>query len=152
MVSIDEAVIGLSNCNKRQGTAMLGNRARAEGFTPRDGTKLSLILAIDVRTGAVAHMLWAGTMSKVECFAFERFLLMPALAGTGPRQTLKDNHSAHHQPAVDQLYLAAGHPLPLFGPVQTPQFAPVEWAIGACPLLPLTPALSDDPGTTRPVA
>jgi len=130
MVSLDEAVIGLSNSNKRLGTAMRGQRARAEGWTPRDGTKLSLILAIDVRTGAVAHMLWAGTMSSAEYFAFERFILIPSIAGTGPRQVLKDNLGAHHQPAVDQLYLAAGHPLPLFGPVQTPQFAPVEWAMG----------------------
>ena len=52
--------------------------------------------------------------------------LLPALAGTGPRVVLADNHSAHNTAAVQALFNANGH-LFFNRSIHSPDFAPAEW-------------------------
>ena len=123
MYSLDEALFGLSACDRHYGWGASGRRARQMGWTTRCGKKWSVIIVVDIRVGVVTFFRWEGTMSAQEFFCFVRFCLIPALAGTGPRQGLYDNHSAHHATAlaVDALCRQAGHPIPQYGPVHTPQ-------------------------------
>ena len=52
--------------------------------------------------------------------------LLPAIAGTGPRVILADNHTAHHSSVLEELFLMNGHLL-VHGPIHSPGFAPAEW-------------------------
>lgn len=95
---------------------------------PREGVKLTLLLAVDPNRGHVAHWVFPGNVTREAYVVFLNAVLFPALqaqSGAVRRYIMADNLSVHTGPEVEAEFAAAGH-VPLMRPVHSPDFGPVE--------------------------
>lgn len=98
------------------------------GQDPREGVKLTLLLAVDSNRGHVAHWVFPGNVDRNIYMVFLHAVLFPALqaqSGGVRRYVMADNLSVHTGREVEDEFAAAGH-LPLLRPVHSPDFGPVE--------------------------
>ena len=92
--------------------------------------KFTLLLAVDMHVGTVAHWLFPGNVDEAKFVVFIHMLLAPNLAHQTPgrqRLIMYDNLSSHCTGNVEPAINAHGH-IAMLRPVHSPDFGPVEFA------------------------
>ena len=108
------------------GHSLRGTRARAAGFGPREGGKVTCLLATDVNVGVVAWWLFEGNTCNATFYLFLALFVFPAIRGQR-RVVLFDNLSAHFGANIDQLFAWEGH-IWVARPIHSPDFGYIEWS------------------------
>lgn len=125
MVDIDEASFYPQDSQRKYGYAARGCEAIQKGYGPRDGGKVTIIMAVDINVGCVARWSFVGNTDRCTFYTFLQLYLFPKIYGQR-RCILMDNLAAHFGPSIDNLFAQHGHYY-VRRPVHSPDFGPVEW-------------------------
>jgi len=125
-VSIHEKTLKYGECLPQFGHSPIGVPCVRRGPAPSSQPSYNVIIAVDVRVGVVAYLIYRGTLDRDTFYCWVALQLIPALEGTGPRIVLADNHSSHHTAQMQALLNANGHKL-INGSIHSPDMAPAEW-------------------------
>ena len=95
----------------------------------RSAGSINVVLAVCPGIGVVSYWAFRGTMNGAMFLLFLETMVIPSLAGSGPRILMWDNLSSHLTPAIRDCVLRSGHQS-LNRPAHSPDFAPIEWCFG----------------------
>ena len=127
IVDIDETGWYTDSATRVYGHWLVGQPARQEGRSKRDGKRINVLAAVDINIGVIAMLPFekGGTTSD-KFAAWVVLFLLPAIADRR-RVILMDNLTSHRIGA-DAL-VAAGHKV-IWRPVHSPDFGPIELVFG----------------------
>ena len=125
IVDIDESG-RYSSCSERlYGHSIMGLPIRLAGESHRSDLRLNFVIAADSRVGIIKHLFYkTGTTIDIFLF-FMKYILLPAIHGTGKRIITMDNLNSHLTEEIKQLIRDEGHIL-ILRPIHSPDFAFIE--------------------------
>jgi hypothetical protein len=130
MIDIDEAGYYDSASNPVYGHSLEGLPCRRVSKEKRGDAHWSICIAVDCTTGVQSRLIYPGGTTTDKFLVFIEFVVVPALAGGGPRVFTWDRLSAHFG-EVEAILQRHGHYV-VPRPGHSCDFGPVEWEFALC--------------------
>ena len=81
MIDIDEASFYPHDAQRKCGYAPSGCKAICKGNGPRDGRRVTIIMAVDINVGCIAEWSFVGNVGKCRFLLFLQLFLFPQIRG-----------------------------------------------------------------------